>query len=139
MRRLNGTTVSAGTGILGVAGAGFLAAWAELDRPVWAIMGWTCIGLAAALFFFGWVLPGFIGDRSNEGSGAGAEVRVDPSPNANSRGNTARDDQQEVGIEVPPDTPVRVPKGVPPNTTVRITTSEDLDGDEREEGEADAS
>ncbi len=39
----------------------------------------------------------------------------------------------QVGLEVPPDTPVRLPDGVPRDTTVRISASEDLEeeNDER--------
>jgi hypothetical protein len=36
----------------------------------------------------------------------------------------------ELGLEVPPDTPVRLPDGVPPATTVRISASEDLEKDD---------
>lgn len=36
----------------------------------------------------------------------------------------------ELGLEVPPDTPVRLPEGVPRDTTVRISASEDLEKDD---------
>ncbi len=42
------------------------------------------------------------------------------------------EDVAQVGLEVPPDTPVRIPKGVPRGTAVRISASEDLD--ENDEG-----
>ena len=58
--------------------------------------------------------------------------RVDSDPRTNSQGNVARTDK-EIGMKVPPETPFLV-DGLPPDTTLSVSASEELHPDD-EEGE----
>lgn len=51
----------------------------------------------------------------------------EPSDAGSAEESSHAEDVAQVGLEVPPDTPVRLPKGVPPGTAVQISASEDLD------------
>jgi hypothetical protein len=46
------------------------------------------------------------------------------------------EDVAQVGLEVPPETPVRLPEGVPRGTKVQITASEELEKDDERSGDA---
>lgn len=89
------------------------------------LVGALLVILAGACYFIG---------PADESSGEAAEKPVDPNPNATSRGNISKDDRV-VGMKVPPNTPVKI-NGIPPNTSVNVSASEELDSDGGE-GEGD--
>ena len=76
----------------------------------------------------------FLVGPADEASGEVSGKQVDPNPSTKSQGNISKEDR-EVGVKVPPDTPVLIDK-VPPDTSINVSTSEELD-DEVKGGDKD--
>jgi hypothetical protein len=110
-------------------GAAFSYYWGNLWIPgLLCAFGASLVMLAIVCFIIG---------PAEQPPSETIEISVDPNPDINSEGNVARDDQQEVEVEVQPDMQVRI-RHVPPGMTVHISGSEEEkpDGDEHSEEEA---